>query len=48
MGIDLRPVDRFMTARAPAGSTVQKRRVIEIPDIDCARRGLLLEMAAQA
>ena len=37
-----------MTARAPAGSTVQKCGVIEIADKDLTRRGLLLEMAAQA
>jgi hypothetical protein len=47
MIVNLRTVDGFMAARAPAGSTGKERRVILARDVNMAVGGLLLEMAAQ-
>ena len=48
MGINLRTVDGFMAARAPAGPAAQKRAVILGPNVNLAADRLLLEMAAEA
>ena len=47
MIVDLRAVDGFMTARAPARAATQECGVIHIADKNCTGGRLLLEMAAQ-